>query len=210
MFFSNPYKVKQFKSAYLVPFYGCNNHCQWCYADYYRQAGMRPIKFETALRLIDLFAEIGFQRVILPGGEPTLYPKILDMIDHIVKRGMHPILVTNGRKLADRKFVAGLKDAGLKNIAISLQSADPEVHANISGSSQAFDETIQGIRNALESGIEVQSNTVLSDTNESNYQRLIIFLHDLGISEITINCCVPTLRSDKTYEGLLPPEPKQK
>jgi hypothetical protein len=61
---------------------------------------------DTAMRLRTL------QTVSISGGEPTLHPRLLDVIRMIKKRRLLAMMLTNG-VLIDRDYLRRLKDAGL-------------------------------------------------------------------------------------------------
>lgn len=203
--FTNPYRIDKFKTCYFISTYSCNNRCVWCYADYYRREKLPLMDFSLAKSAIKLLSDLGMDRVILIGGEPTTYPHIFELINMISQNKLKPRMVTNGRRLSNIEFVRKLKQAGIGRIAISIQGADPVLHNKTSGAKDAFSETIQGIKNCIQENIQVQTSTVIGDEDIEKYKRLMDMLCNLGVKHISLNSCVPTLKSDNSYEGLLRP-----
>ncbi len=84
------------------------------------------VDFEKLCEFIDQFPERTEFRLI--GGEPTLHKDIFKIIEHITT---HPLkhrvgLITNGLKLASKKFVNYLNKAGVKHVYISLNGFDDD------------------------------------------------------------------------------------
>jgi len=111
--------------------------------------------------LIQGFAERGFKKVRLTGGEPTLRQDIVEIVQVIAQTpGIETVaLTTNGYRLDT--LVKPLRDAGLKAVNISLDSLDAERFRQITGT-RSFDRVRSGVDSALRAGIErVKINAVL-------------------------------------------------
>jgi len=54
------------------------------------------------------------------GAEPTLHPDLPRMIAECRRLKLHPVLVTNGLRLADRDYLRELKAAGVQIVVLSL------------------------------------------------------------------------------------------
>ena len=90
---------------------GCNLNCPVCFAN----AGLGySLTMEQVERMLDRFVEIeGDPEVVqFSGGEPTIHPHILDMVQAARDRGIRQVMInTNGVRIArDDKFLEGLAD----------------------------------------------------------------------------------------------------
>jgi cyclic pyranopterin phosphate synthase len=66
----------------------------------------------------------GVRRVRITGGEPLLYPRVVEMVTYAASLGLDDLaLTTNGTRLD--KLAAPLAAAGLERLTISLDSLDP-------------------------------------------------------------------------------------
>lgn len=54
------------------------------------------------------------------GAEPTLHPDLPMLIREARRIRLHPVVVTNGLKLADRHYVRALKEAGVQIVSLSF------------------------------------------------------------------------------------------
>lgn len=165
--------------------YACNNACPHCYNEPGRFS-MRSLARADWFRIFDILADIGVPHVILTGGEPTLHPDLPAIIRHADGRGQIVGLNTNGRRLADPALVETLAAAGLNHVQITLESSRAAVHNAMTGAA-SFDETVQGIRNALAGSLYTITNTTLTQRNRDHAVEIVNFLYDLGLRTFAMN-----------------------
>ena len=139
----------------------CNLRCRYCQPEdmrFYPPAHL--MRDDEILRLVRLFASLGFNKIRLTGGEPTLRDGLVDVLRAIIAvPGISDVgLTTNGVRLA--ALAAPLKAAGLRRINISLDSTDPEAFRRITCFDR-FHEVWRGIEAASAAGFEIKLNTVV-------------------------------------------------
>lgn len=166
--------VNRFLCGFLVLTYACNNRCKWCYA---APAGFKPrvMSFETADRVMDLMSELGVKDVGLIGGEPTVYPKVEELIKRAKAKGLRPTLYSNGRMLANKEFANKIAEAGpyCVNVSVQCGSGDKEKHDATVGVKGAWEETTRGIDNCFRLGLRLGLETVLCHSDLGVYKRII-------------------------------------
>ncbi|MDD5556967.1 MAG: radical SAM protein [bacterium] len=138
----------------------CNLRCAHCYRD----AGARApdeLAADEALRLVDEIARAGFAVLILSGGEPLLRADLCDLVSRAARRGLRPVLGTNGT-LLDRARARRLKEAGLARAGISLDGADPAAHDAFRGMAGAWRAAIGAMRACREEGLDFQVHTTVT------------------------------------------------
>jgi radical SAM protein with 4Fe4S-binding SPASM domain len=174
-----PYK------ADLALTYGCNNTCGHCYNPP-RRTGMPSLALDDWRRVLEKLAAVGVPRVIFTGGEPTLFAGLNRLIARADRLGMMTGLNTNGRRLADRAFARSLHESGLSHVQVTLASCRRDVHNAITGAA-SFDETVAGIRAALDVGLHTITNTTLNRHNADHAEQTVEFLHALGVRTFAVN-----------------------
>lgn len=117
--------VRQFNVVWLPLTYRCNNRCIWCYAnsDDYASVQNKILPLSEQDEILTLLHELKIPRVILIGGEPTLYPEVEKLIEKISKRRIKIGMVSNGRRFKDIAFSSCLKESGLTSVTFSIEGS---------------------------------------------------------------------------------------
>ena len=127
---------------------------------------------------IDKLADLGYDGIILTGGEPTLSPLLFAALQHATARGLHNRMITNGQLLADREFFAKCVDAGLSHIHVSLHSYRPEVHDYITRYDRAWETLVTALGHVPALGIACDINTVICAYNADHLHETVMWLCD--------------------------------
>lgn len=153
----------------------CNLSCAHCRAA--AEFGSYPgeLTFDQMKAVVDDICSISNPIFILTGGEPLMRPDVWDLADYIRAKGGKPVMGTNAT-LVTPDTARLMHDHGISRISVSLDFPDAKRHDRFRGQAGAFDQTVQGIRNALAAGVEVQVNTTVT---RLNYQ-LVPEMHDLA------------------------------
>ncbi len=174
-----PYK------ADLALTYGCNNACNHCYNESERLP-MPSMQVEQWRQVIDRLADLGVPHMIFTGGEATLHPDLPALVSHANERGMICGLNSNGRRLGHVPFLAKLADSGLDHVQVTLSSHVGALHDAINGT-KAFDQTVRGIRAAVQSSIHTITNTTICARNQADIEQTIDFIAELGVRTFAMN-----------------------
>ena len=104
----------------------CNMRCVYCMSeDMVFQPTEDLLTTAEILRLVNLFARLGVDKIRLTGGEPSIHPDLIPIVRGIHAAGITRIsMTTNGLRLAD--LSQPLKDAGLERVNVSVDTLDPE------------------------------------------------------------------------------------
>ncbi len=141
-------------------------------------------------QVIDRLSDIGIFILTFTGGEPTLREDLPELLVYAQNKGMVTGLITNGRKLKDKEYVANLEKAGLDFVQVTLESHKPEVHDKMTASPGSWKETVAGIRNAVNSQIYVTTNTTLSKHNAPTFLDTVNFIKALDVAAFGCNSLI--------------------
>jgi radical SAM protein with 4Fe4S-binding SPASM domain len=164
--------------------YNCNNNCYFCYAGGPRKVS--ELSTEEWKKVIDKLWAHGIPQIVFTGGEPTLRNDLVELIEH--SKEFVTGLVTNGRKLAS--LAADLGRAELDYVQISLESHIAPVHDKMVGVNGAWNETMEGIREALKNDLPVITNTTLTADNLAYFPDLIQAGSELGLKMMACNTLI--------------------
>jgi cyclic pyranopterin phosphate synthase len=104
----------------------CNMRCVYCMSEaMVFQPTADLLTTAEILRLVNLFARLGIDKIRLTGGEPSIHPDLIPIVRGIHAAGMTRIsMTTNGLRLTD--LAGPLKEAGLERVNVSVDTLDPE------------------------------------------------------------------------------------
>jgi radical SAM protein with 4Fe4S-binding SPASM domain len=181
--------INRFNLAWLSLTYQCNSRCRWCYAASNDYSSSKNKTFDRSKEdeIINLFENLGVKRLILIGGEPTLYPNLFGLVKKIRERKIFVGMVTNGRRLEDKLFTESIKQSGLQAITFSVEGSNSEIHDYTTQINGSFNEAMRGIQNSLDVGLNVSSNSVISTLNQFDLKNIVDTLYLCGIRNMGFN-----------------------
>jgi len=125
----------------------CNNRCSHCYniwkMDGYKEKGKELTKEEWKKVIKKLKEETDCKTVAITGGEPTLRPDFLEILQFIDSLGIISILITNGTGLS-KDFIKNCIDRGVRLFELPLLGPTREIHNEISGN-DCWDNVIEAV-----------------------------------------------------------------
>ncbi len=108
--------------AQMVIVRRCNLSCGYC-SEFDKTSD--PIPFETLIGQLRKLRELRTWAVCLTGGEPTLHPRLADMVGEMRTLGFRRRqMITNGYKLTE-DLIKSLNDSGLTDMQISVDGVLP-------------------------------------------------------------------------------------
>lgn len=166
----------------------CPNHCGICYAS--GQPAMsveRELTTEQWKTIIDRCWQVGSVQLSFTGGE-TL--KRLDLPELVAHAAQFVTRVNTSGVGLTSELARKLFEASLDAIQVTLYSSIPAIHELLVGRVGAWEETVQGIKNAKEAGLCVSVNVPLLGVNK-NFERTLEFLHEIGITFVSCSGIIP-------------------
>lgn len=131
----------------------CNLRCVYCMPE---DQTFRPnaamMQDDEILLFAHLFAQLGFDKIRLTGGEPTVRAHVVDLVRGIASTpGINSLsMTTNGILLS--QLAQPLKDAGLQRVNISIDTLDPQKFRRLTRWGK-FDDVWNGILAAEAAGL---------------------------------------------------------
>ena len=127
----------------------CNLRCrmcgQWSERGYMRErpaAARPPMALADWKRLVDELAEHGVTGVLLRGGEPFLFPGIVELIDHIASQGLFTSIDTNGTMLG--QCAEDLVRIGRVHVTVSVDGPEA-IHDEVRGVPGTFEKVRENV-----------------------------------------------------------------
>lgn len=175
----------------------CNAKCAFC--SYPRGKGGAPryVDFPTARRVLDILYERNLRIISFTGGEPLLNPDIIDIITYAARRGFITRTGTNGHVLSPA-LIDRLRDTGLRNMWISLDSEDEDKHDKNRGIPGLSRHIRKMVPLLLRAGIKVN---IAAPVNKLIGDFTAFADHVRGLGLDTIAFCYPMTAMAASYGG---------
>ena len=181
----------------------CNQKCLHCYAAGQTLGETPELTTDQWRELLEKLRRANIPQVTFTGGEPTLRPDLPELVE--AAQWFVTRLNTNGRMLTSA-LCRELADASLDSVQVTLYSADEAIHNTLVGA-PGYTDTISGIRNAVEAGLNVSINTPLCSLNQ-DYTATLALANSLGVRYATCSGLIPTggAETDPSKATRLTPE----
>jgi radical SAM protein len=173
----------------------CQLACLHCRAS--ARPHRSPLELSTA-EAENLLCQIRALEVpvfVLTGGDPLERPDLTHLVRYGSQIGLHVALTPSATPLLTREALAGLQQAGLARVAVSLDGSHPALHDGFRGVPGSFDRTLAAIAWAHELGLPVQINSTLSRHNREDFEALAALVSSLGIVLWSVFFLIPTGRA---------------
>ncbi|HYO45614.1 MAG TPA: radical SAM protein [Gemmatimonadota bacterium] len=183
----------------------CNLECAHCYiaaGSWHSSEDEMPTA--DCLRVVDeILAVSPAPMLILSGGEPLLRGDLETIASRAARGGATVVVGTNGTRLTSAR-IRSLKAAGVRGVAVSVDSLDPTYHDRFRHGEGSLGETLEAIERLREEELDFVVQTTVTRGNIDEIPRLVSWSAEKGA--VSFNCyfIVPTGRG----EGMrgLPPE----
>lgn len=180
-------------SFYLELTPSCNNNCPAC-ANVFASGTQRrntggnpPLSAAGWRQIVELLRPYAYALKIT-GGEPTLHPEFLLILEHVASTGIPFTLFSNGRWRDPRRLLDLLvATPSAQGLLVSLHGSGPAAHEAFTATPGSFDDAIRGVRAATRKGIPVTLSCVITARNWTRIDEMIALAHRLGAGGVVFN-----------------------
>ena len=176
------------KVAWLTLNRMCNLRCDWCYASKTNFNPNTNMKFEDAIKAIDICSDLKVDHITLIGGEPTLYSRLVEVIQYCKQKGLKVTLVTNAVRLADKDYLDSLIKAGVDVFGISIKGENSEEYIKVAKVDR-FNEVMTALDNLIERDCRFSTSMVLTCQNIPNIAKGLKEIFKKKIRMISLAFC---------------------
>ncbi|MDH5493009.1 MAG: radical SAM protein, partial [Myxococcales bacterium] len=154
----------------------CNEACIHCYQVH---GSRREMSTEQIEQVMDQLAALGVLFLTISGGEPTLRPDFLQLVEHARSLRFAVKIFSNGLRI-DAEMARALSELAVQSVELSLYSHRPEVHDRITRVPGSFERTVSAARWLIAEGVHVVLKAPLMKPNASDYEAYIDWVEALG------------------------------
>lgn len=194
----------------------CNLRCVYCMPEDMTFRPNAELMQDEEIRLLTrLFASLGFEKIRLTGGEPTVRANVVEIVRSISSTpGIRSVsMTTNGVLL--KKLARPLKEAGLQRVNISIDTLDAERFKRVTRWGSLAD-VLEGIKESEAAGLTpIKLNgVVVRGYNEQDVidlaaltlknpwqMRFIEMMPFAGATDLQVNQAVTAQEIQRTIES---------
>ena len=188
------------KIAAIELTYRCNHQCIFCSCPWESNALAREqeLDFEEWASVFREIRRRGTRTVSFSGGEPTLRPDLLRIIDAARREGMQPCLISNGRAMSEEM----LRDLAKRRVNLSLSVPGIETFEQQTGFN-GIEHVMSLFRAARDIGMRVTANIAVTKVNLPELYETIAYSLVNGASYVLLNRFLPGGRGLENSRFLL-------
>ena len=182
----------------------CNLACAHCYiAAGPTETAAGELPTADCHRVIDeILAVNPAPMLILSGGEPLLRADLEEIAAHAAEDGATVVVGTNGTGLTDQR-IAALRAAGVRGVAVSVDSLRPSYHDNFRHGRGALGETQDAVARLVAARLDVVVQTTVTKGNRIELEALVAWAAEQGA--MAFNCYFLVTTGRGAAMGDLPP-----
>jgi molybdenum cofactor biosynthesis enzyme MoaA len=161
----------------------CNEKCVFCMVEEEIQKS-DDVNYNEAVNRI--MAQPEGTRIEFFGGEPTIYPRFMDLLRLARQRGHSCSIATNCRVFHSEKFTRAVAELDPAQIYVrtSLYGDTAELHDYYTATPGSYAQTIKGLKNLVAMGFRCQANVVIMEKNVDHLAEITRLVHSLGLPRI--------------------------
>jgi SynChlorMet cassette radical SAM/SPASM protein ScmF len=187
-----PEGVPPLTSFYLYLTTGCNLACRHCWiTPTFVNGEPDPghyLEIDLLKEAVEEAKPLGLCQVKLTGGEPTLHPHFVELVDMLTAQKLQIDMETNGT-LIDSALARYLREkANLRFMSISIDGACAETHDRFRGVPGAFEAALEGLKHLVNVGYgNVQVIMSLYRGNISELEQVVRLAIEHGAGSLKFN-----------------------
>jgi radical SAM protein with 4Fe4S-binding SPASM domain len=174
----------------------CNLSCAHCYLG---DAKNLDYPVEWIRPLLEQFTEIQGLRILVSGGEPTLYPHFRQLNEALPDYPVRSVLLTNGFALTPK----AVADLNFHEVQISLDGME-RGHDLIRGKG-SFRKAVAAMEAVRADGLDLSVATMIHQGNLSEWEEMRSLITDLGAREWSIDYPCVKGRWESAHEMVVDP-----
>ena len=142
-----------------------------------------------AVDLINFCAELNVSMVVLIGGEPTIHPHFLEIVNYVKTFGLKCGVITNGYRFSNKEFVKKSLNYGLDFINFSVKAVNQNEQRRIAPSCD-FKNVISAMVNINNTEINCTYSVVLTEQMLEDLENLAYLLNKYAKKNfLNLNFC---------------------
>ncbi|WP_455542547.1 radical SAM protein [Intestinibacter sp.] len=155
----------------------CNEKCEFCYRDNVSE----DLLFEENKKILDSIIESGVKKITFAGGEPLMYPSIIDLVKYAKQNDMITSMTTNSILLSEELLLE--LDGILDWITFPLDAPSSELQIKMTRNKNHFNKVLQNLELIKSNNLLIRPkiNTVVSKINKDEIKNMTEIIEKYNI-----------------------------
>lgn len=165
-------------NAYIALGYACNHKCRFCPCG--KSAERKSMSYISSQKFKEYLDRVcqnqSIKSITISGGEPTLQPNFIEILDFLSKTNLHVSILTNSDYLSNIEiFNKIVKHANPHQVhfTTAIHSHIPHIHDSITQKNGSFERSITALNRLVKSGYRISIKNVV---NQIGYKVLDAYL----------------------------------
>ena len=158
----------------------CDLACKHCRASAESMPDPRELTVEQGRKVVRDTAEMGTPILVLSGGDPAKREDLLDLIRYGKSLGLRMATIPAATPRLTRNLVRSLKQAGLDQMAVSIDFPRADLHDGFRGVPGTFARSVEAAGWAREEGLPLQVNTTVWRESAPHLEEMAELVERLG------------------------------
>ncbi len=159
----------------------CDVRCKFCYDEHLATRDKVWITLEEATQALEKFRYYYHNAFVdFMGGEPTLHPRMVEIVGHAARIGLRPTVITHGMHLANADRAQAYASAGICDFLVSIHGIG-DTAASIHGRGMDnFGRQMRALDNLRALGIPFRFNVTMIRDNLTQLEAIAELAGDKG------------------------------
>lgn len=180
--------------------YNCNMRCKHCFVDKQHD----KLNINKLKEAIDYLDQQGLFFVIYTFGEPLLAKEFWNISKFVSSKNIVQTIMTNGY-LINSEIIPKLKDHGINNIYVSLDSIDEIKHDRNRNLKGSYKKALKSLELLVDNRFNVGIAVTINDSNILDMEKFVDLAKKIGVKNISFlrqrnNSRLINLKYIKEYE----------
>jgi radical SAM protein len=158
----------------------CGLACRHCRASARPFRDPQELTTAEGLRLVEDVARMGTPLIVFSGGDPVSRPDLTELIRHAKRQDLRAATIPAATERLTQQLVCELKDAGLDQMAVSLDYPHGALHDSFRGVPGAFAKTLAAVAWAHAARLPLQINTTVCAETAPYLPEMAALVDELG------------------------------
>jgi molybdenum cofactor biosynthesis enzyme MoaA len=155
----------------------CNFRCPYCNIP---KTDFKELGINEWTKAVDIIKKLGIKKVVLLGGEVTLYKNLVEIVDYIINNSkLECSLTTNAFK--NYEIIKSLIKTGLKNISVSVDTLDISNSMSPIKTESSLELIKKLEKDKLKGIINLKCYTLVNKSNIKKLEDFIKYMTNRGI-----------------------------